>query len=415
MRQYRNFEFEQDLFDDEPGSNLGIAAVIPAYDEPYILKTIESIASANPVPEISAELIVVINDSDKSPQAVIDQNKKSFAELQEYALHLEEHPFLKLFPAYVSKQPSKEAGVGLARKIGMDEAVKRMAVAGRLSSGIICSLDADILLEANYFNEVWKAYQSDNRLRAANVFFEHKLDSDYGQDVIEAIVQYECHLRYHIQMQRLIGLPYAFHTIGSAMTVTARAYMTHFGMNRRQAGEDFYFLHKFIKSGFFREINTTTVYPDARFSDRVPFGTGHVVGKLSRSGQTLKTYNPESYLNLKLLTGGLSLLYQNPEELFEILPEETRAFLGRSFIEKVHGIKTHTSNFESFKKRFFQWFDAFMLIKYLHHCRDNHFENIPVALATDQLLTLKGMGSKHSTLKDKLLILRALDRVYPKT
>ena len=69
------------------------------------------------------------------------------------------------------------------------------------------------------------------------------------------------------------NLPYSFHTIGSAFALTASAYTRQGGMNRRKAGEDFYFINKLIKGEIFGEINDTKVIPSPRISDRVPFGT----------------------------------------------------------------------------------------------------------------------------------------------
>jgi hypothetical protein len=44
---------------------------------------------------------------------------------------------------------------------------------------------------------------------------------------------------------------YAYHTVGSAMAVKAYQYVKVGGMNRRQAGEDFYFIQKLVHSGNF--------------------------------------------------------------------------------------------------------------------------------------------------------------------
>ena len=73
------------------------------------------------------------------------------------------------------------------------------------------------------------------------------------------------------------GLPYSYHTIGSAFAVTAKAYARQGGMNRRKAGEDFYFINKLIKGENFGEITNTTVFPSPRTSNRVPFGTGKAI------------------------------------------------------------------------------------------------------------------------------------------
>jgi hypothetical protein len=189
-------------------------------------------------------------------------------------------------------------------------------------------------------------------------------------------------------MQRLLGLPYAYHTIGSAMTVRASAYLAHFGMNKRQAGEDFYFLHKFIKTGYFREINTTTVYPSSRFSDRVPFGTGQSVRKLAEGEPQMTTYNPLSYLGLRSFMDHLDKLYVTDDPRAIPLEKTLLTFLGDQWPAKLTELKKNTSDFVSFKKRFFQWFDAFMLIKYLHFMRDRQYPNVTIDQAIGSLFKL---------------------------
>src|SRR5213594_3575687 len=91
--------------------------------------------------------------------------------------------------------------------------------------------------------------------------------------VAEAIAAYELHLRYYVRALRYAGFPYAHHTIGSCMAVRADVYKKQGGMNKRQAGEDFYFLQKIIPLGHFTDLTETKVIPSSRPSDRVPFGT----------------------------------------------------------------------------------------------------------------------------------------------
>jgi glycosyltransferase involved in cell wall biosynthesis len=403
VRQYDNFEYPYDLIRQPPESNLGIVVVIPAFNEPDIGFCIESIWQADSLKDIGVEVIVVVNDAENSPPAIVDQNDLTYLQLKGFSATLESNASMRLHPIRIKGLPAKQAGVGLARKIGMDEAVKRLLQVDA-GEGVICSLDADVRIDPNYFEEVWKAYQQDEALRAANIYFEHS-----SNEHSKSIVQYELHLRYHIHMQRLLDLPFAYHTIGSAMTVRASAYLAHFGMNKRQAGEDFYFLHKFIKTGYFREINTTTVYPSARFSDRVPFGTGQSLRKLTRDAVHFTTYHPKSYLSLRQLLKQLDQLYEaeNPNEV--ALDKFVLAFFGDELAEKLAELKKHTKDFRSFKKRFFQWFDAFMLIKYLHFMRDHHRENIPVEQAVGHLFELMEWPDDGDSVS-RLMHMREWDR-----
>src|SRR5690606_30362640 len=103
--------------------------------------------------------------------------------------------------------------------------------------GLIISLDADTLVEPNYLQALRKEFDLQDAW-AAVIDFAHPLAGPVEQQA--AILAYEIHLRYHVLGLRYAGSPYAFHTVGSAMACTAEAYVAAGGMNRRQAGEDFY-------------------------------------------------------------------------------------------------------------------------------------------------------------------------------
>ena len=66
------------------------------------------------------------------------------------------------------------------------------------------------------------------------------------------------------------GFPYVHHTVGSAIAVKAMTYVKAGGMNRRMAGEDFYFIQKLLPAGGFFNLNQTTVYPSPRSSQGFP-------------------------------------------------------------------------------------------------------------------------------------------------
>ena len=174
-------------------------------------------------------------------------------------------------------------------------------------------------------------------------------------------------------MQRLINLPYAFQTIGSAMAVRAWAYAKEGGMNQRQAGEDFYFLHKFISKGTLAEINNTWVVPSSRRSSRVPFGTGKAISDamLSRESER-KSYNPESFIILQNWILHIKNASIINTAIIRCRDNALNLFLQQIQAEsKLKEIEANTKGKDSFMKRFFQWFDAFLLMKYLHFMREH--------------------------------------------
>src|SRR5690606_28888963 len=88
--------------------------------------------------------------------------------------------------------------------------------------------------------------------------------------------------------------------VGSAMTCDYEAYIKIEGMNKQKAAEDFYFLEKLAKQYSINKINATTVYPAARKSWRVPFGTGQRMNRFfSKTHNEYILYHPESFYVLK--------------------------------------------------------------------------------------------------------------------
>jgi hypothetical protein len=407
MREYTNFEYDNELIREKAAPDTKIIVVIPSFNERDIEVSLQSIADADSLPEGKVEVIVVINESENAPDDLVKFHDLQCRQLREkwgsaYAPAFTFH-FIR-----AASLPAKKAGVGLARKIGMDEAAKRFISIDH-TGGIIASLDADVCIAGNYFTALDMTYRKDEKLRAAGVYFEHDL-KELEAGPKEAIIDYELHLRYHINMQRYLQLPYAYYTVGSAMSVRASSYLAHFGMNKRQAGEDFYFLHKYIKTGYYKEILSTTVYPSARISERVPFGTGQAIQQIGQGPEELKSYDSESYLYLQPLLIFLELYFVSPkrgEEAF--LDTKLYACFGEELLKNLKEIKRHTDSMYSFQKRFFHWFDAFRLIKYLHFMRDNQNPNVPISKAVEVLFSLKKMHLPENKEK-QLQALRAMDR-----
>ena len=372
-----------------PDPSLNLIVVIPAYREDNLIASLQSLANCT-APTGAVEIIVVLNDSEEDTKKTKKENQKMYEQACAWGL-THSSALRKFHILYHTNLPTRHAGVGLARKIGLDEAVYRFAQISNLK-GILSCYDADSDCDKNYLVELEKHFLQQPKLQGCSIYFEHPIKgTDFDENIYQAIIQYELHLRYYIHAQRFAGFPYAFQTIGSSMAVRADAYQQQGGMNRRKAGEDFYFLHKFIPLGQFDELRTTRVIPSPRISERVPFGTGRAIGTLVGSNEILTTYAPQSFVDLQSL-------FKVVDQLFKIKPTVLKSLIAGfstavqeflvliKFSEKLSEIQSNTTNLKSFQQRFFRWFNAFMLMKYLHFCRDNFYDNEPVDTAARWLL-----------------------------
>jgi hypothetical protein len=161
----------------------------------------------------------------------------------------------------------KRHGVGWARKTLMDDI---NAVADE--NDIIVSLDADSTFSDNYFQSLVNSFHRFRDATGIAVPYFHKPVQD--EKAYRAILRYEIYMRYYSLNLWRIGSPYTFTALGSAMACPVRAYRAIGGMTPKMSGEDFYFLQKLRKKGRLLFWNEEKVYPEARFSDRVYFGTG---------------------------------------------------------------------------------------------------------------------------------------------
>ncbi|WP_299580847.1 glycosyltransferase [uncultured Sunxiuqinia sp.] len=356
-----------------PAADLGMIVVIPCFDEPDILRTIRSLAACQP-PRQQVEVIVVVNQSEHSPETVTLQNQQSIQELEAWQ-QSEKPAFFQLHVLVPPPFRKKHAGAGLARKTGMDEAIRRFAAIHN-ADGLLISLDADTLVAPNYLVALEEHFQKAPRDVAATLKFEHRISELEEERHRQGMQLYETYLHYYKQAMAFTGFPHAIYTIGSAFAVRAEAYVKQGGMNRKQAGEDFYFLHKLAQAGHIGEINQTCVYPSARISHRVPFGTGPVLRKWLEGDESLtQTYNFQAFQDLKQLFDLLPALYagNNTLALLNQLPAPLKAFLTEDgFLASLEEVRANAARYSSFQKRFFANFNAFKMLKFLNfthpHC-----------------------------------------------
>lgn len=386
-----------------PLGNLNMVVVIPSHCEPDLLRTLESLENCEK-PKGDVEVIVVLNSSEKAEDVDKEANLKGLAEALQWK-GAATRKFLYHFLNFPDL-PKKHAGVGLARKIGMDEAVDRLEQIEKPEGVIVC-LDADSQVVPNYLVEIERAFSVNPKRKACSIHYEHPLEgSEYPADVYEGILRYELYLRYYIEGLRYAGYPYAFHTIGSSMAVRSSAYQAESGMNRRKAGEDFYFLHKFIPNPGFFELHTTMVIPSPRPAEKVPFGTGKaIVNWLKNGAEHYPAYDARSFFQLKTFLEDVPNLYENEPKAY---PEAIQAFLVQeNFSGELAKIRKHVASQIAFEKRFFQWFHPLKALQYVHFAQDQFWPEVEILEAMKQLWNeMREENGSHLTHHDFLIKLR---------
>ena len=385
---FQRFGFCERQIQSPPHPDLGLSVVIPCFDEPDLAGSLSALWNCAS-PACAVEVILVINSAAGSGSDLRARNEQSRLQAVEWARR-HSAPRRTLHVLHFPELPLKQAGVGLARKVGMDEALRRFDDVGR-SEGIIACFDADCRCEPNYLVALEHHFRSHPLSPGCSIYFEHSFTGVPGSVADEAIASYELHLRYYIQALRYAGFPYAHHTVGSAMAVKADIYRQQGGMNKQQAGEDFYFLQKIIHLGGFTDLAETKVIPSARPSHRVPFGTGKSVADYLRKRE-LKTYPLPAFLDLKdLLARALEILAgKSTEPMATGISAAARSFLeAEQFGQALKEIVENTASGATRQKRFFQWFNGFRTMKFIHHARDHFYGPQDLAEAARKLLALK--------------------------
>jgi cellulose synthase/poly-beta-1,6-N-acetylglucosamine synthase-like glycosyltransferase len=394
------------VFKNTLAEDVGLVITIPAYAEEDLLVSLQSLKSCD-LPSVGVEVVVIINHPIQAEEFLKEANKRISEKAQQWAIEnsVDGLQFLVSIPIEL---PKKHAGAGLARKIAMDEAVVRLqkSVYG---NPIIACFDADATCSENYLITCVKHFKENPKSLACSVNFEHPI-STQSTFLNEGIIQYELHLRYYQAALVFARHPQAEFTVGSSMAVTRNAYVAQGGMNRRKAGEDFWFMLKLMMAGEISAITSATVYPSARESFRVPFGTGRAMSEMTeKEDNTYFTAPFESFKRLKVFLSQVDDLY---EKEVEIADELTFRFLESvNWTETIAEIKDYTTDKGSFIKRFYRWFNLFMVMKYFHFLRDHGVPDVPVVQQSKQVLYLLGLENEGENSVAILKKFRAKKRV----
>ncbi len=428
MERYltRHAEAEAALCD---ASHHGHVLTVPVYDEGDSFLRLLSSVEAGPLG--SALVIAVVNARDDSGKAVMERNRLLLARLRdtfptpkpirptgqnaENALLLDT-PFGELLciDRSSSARLARKRGVGLARKIAGDLALALHA-RGKIASRWIHLSDADAVLPSDYFARVDAAHVDVTQVDAARTdaaegartsFAKHQagaIRATDGRLAVAAIYPFrhvspraalsragalhEMYMRHYVVGLQSAGSPYAFHSIGSLIALSASAYAEVRGVPRRHGGEDFYLLNKLAKLGRIARLSGTPIELEARASTRVPFGTGPAIRRLM-DGEIPPDlfHHAHSFHALAALLGVIepALCRERPSDGIALLREEgAKRQLAASLMEEMADFLELESQLgQSMARsgrpatRLRDWhtkFDALRTLQLLHWLRDRRF------------------------------------------
>ena len=311
--------------------------------------------------------VIVINNSIEDSQDILEDNKKSIEYIEKTKFNFD--------ICYVNASnkdnalPKKNAGVGLARKIGAD-----LILQYANESSLLCYTDADSVLSNIYLKKITQYYNKNN-CGAAMLSFKHQKNID--SSIEKSIREYEIFLLKTAEDLKNTGSPYGYVSLGSCMTCTASGYIAVGGMNRLQATEDFYFLQELTKHfELMHTIKDQLVYPSSRISSRVYLGTGYRMGKVKEGLNISSLYfSEESFENLYKFLLIIEKSYElNINKLLDKTTEipELNNFLKKQEIDKVWDSLINNIDYKKYISQFHRWFDALKTIKFLKYFSTNY-------------------------------------------
>lgn len=381
------------------------AVVIPALVEFASLPPLLSSLCADHTLAASGLVVVfVVNNRDDASDLEKEDNQRTLLHLRAIRDRL---PFPLGIVDAASPGfclPHKDGGVGMARKIGHDLVLPHLAV---VADPVLISLDADTLVEPGYARTILDHFHS-AVAGGAVIPYVHRRGASPRED--EAIIRYELFLRCYVAGLNHAASPYGFHTVGSAMACRVSSYLKCGGMNRRRAGEDFYFLQSLAKTSGVQRVVGTVVHPSPRRSGRVPFGTGRAIGaQLDGNGQAVLFYPADSFRLLQrwlaLVAEGCRMRQPDLSERAEELSTHLGTFLhSQDFASVWSGFLAQHRHAERLKNAFDHWFDAFRTMKFFHFLADGPLPRCP---AEEVVSTWPEVwGEADLTLQERLTLLR---------
>lgn len=411
----RSLHLYRPVLGSVPLDKLRVVVVIPALAErDHLFETLSSLASSSEGVQAGTLIIVVVNNQEP-PRTAPNQLKNNLETLELLRSRQHRTRLGCLNLAWIDAATPGQAlpgneGVGFARKLGLDHGLHLLAENGRERS-VLVSMDADAPPARGYLDALAAFYARDDRW-AGYAAYLHTCPE--GGNQVELITAHEIYMRYHEMGLRYAGSPYAYPALGSIISCTPKAYAAAGGMNRRLAGEDFYFMQQLTKTGSIEPVPYALVFPSGRISARTPFGTGRSVAGYQFDSSL--DINLPQIRCFKFLRQLFDLIRNNADRsgseltaLSLAIHPELTAFLEKNrFQDTWQALTRHHPDRNRRIAQFHTWFDGLRTIQFLHHFRDSGFPEIPARAALPQLFDALSMVRTDSSGMDFLNTLREI-------
>ena len=376
-------------------SDFPVWVAVPVRQESVFLPvTLESLEKSASSLGKTLAVVCAVNNRASDSEEVKSDNAALFAELKSSAAGNYPHLLLLVLDYFSPGHEIPEnQGVGYARKLAMDYALVNGAE-------VIACMDADTSVSENYASSLYEFRNIIAEKKTKRIFglfeFEHKKEGSALQQ--QAAASYENYMKKHSEKLKECGTPYWPVALGPTLACSSAGYVAAGGMNLRLAGEDFYFLQSLIKleisAGFLRKLPDggihadrnagvnvagnvkvfnrysyfyeplyfkACVYPSARFSDRVLFGTGKKLEELCASASDgteaeCPVFSDECYEAIKEF-----IEKKNPRQ------EKLAGFLSKEkFFSKWDLIVKNNKKDILLERAFHIWFDGLKIIRAIH-------------------------------------------------
>ena len=352
-----------------PIEGLKLCVVIPCLNEAGRIEAVLDSLAVGSARTAEVEVICVVNQGEGAP-ALVSKNNQATLDLLAARAHGGMGLLVLDRCSPGRALPERQAGVGLARRMGMDLALARLYQAGTIERAAIACLDGDSPVAPAYLDAILATFDASDPPLGGVCNCLHPIPDD--EQLAASILAYETWMRYFELGMRLTGSPFSYPTIGSCLVCSAEAYARADGMPPRQAGEDFYFAQKLIKLSRDRglaRLRGASVHPAARLSDRVVFGTGKAMLRCRDEGLDAFRWveSARIFFELKDWFASFGAGFEDPSAMQRAAGPDLKAFLDSERAWKnLDRIRSNQPDARHFALACHHWFDGLRCVRYSH-------------------------------------------------